>query len=75
VGRHAIGVNPFDVGETAQALHAALSMPDAERTARAAGLRRAVAAARPDRWVQAQLADLERTDRAAVSGSRPDEGQ
>ena len=75
VGRHAIGVNPFDVGATAQALLAALTMPDAERTARAAGLRRAIAAARPDRWVRAQLADLERTDRATESGARLDVGQ
>jgi trehalose 6-phosphate synthase len=69
VGRHAIGVNPFDVGETAEALHAALSLTDDERATRAAGLRRAVAAARPDRWVMAQLADLDRVARAQAGSA------
>jgi trehalose 6-phosphate synthase len=72
VGRHAIGVNPFDVGETAEALHAALSLPDDERAAMAAALRRAVAAAGPDRWVMAQLADLDRAARPPAVGAGHD---
>ena len=39
-GRGAIGINPFDVSGTAEALHAALSMGTAERAERAAALAR-----------------------------------
>jgi trehalose 6-phosphate synthase len=41
-GRGAVGVNPFDVTATAEALHRALSMPGAERAERAARLRASV---------------------------------
>ncbi|HEY3209079.1 MAG TPA: trehalose-6-phosphate synthase [Actinomycetota bacterium] len=60
LGRHALRVNPFDVAETAEAIAAALEMDEDERAARAAALRQAVEANRLDRWVQAQLDDLER---------------
>jgi trehalose 6-phosphate synthase len=60
LGKHALSVNPFDVGETAEALLAALRMPDEERHRRAAALRRTINANPPARWVGAQLADLER---------------
>ncbi|HEY7280159.1 MAG TPA: trehalose-6-phosphate synthase [Actinomycetota bacterium] len=60
LGRHALTVNPFDVGGTAQALLDALRMPEDERNRRAAGLRRTINANPPARWVGAQLADLER---------------
>jgi trehalose 6-phosphate synthase len=53
-------VNPFDVADTADALHAALRMPEDERHRRAAALRRTINANPPMRWVGAQLADLER---------------
>ena len=43
-GRGAIGINPFDVSGTAEALHAALSMPAASEPPRAAALRAAVQA-------------------------------
>jgi trehalose 6-phosphate synthase len=66
LGRHALSVNPFDLGETVDALRAALEMPQDERARRAAGLRRAVVANPPARWVNRQLADLERS--AARSG-------
>jgi len=61
LGRHAIGVNPFDLEETAAALRTALTMPDDERTRRARGLRAMTARTSPSRWVNAQLEDLERT--------------
>jgi trehalose 6-phosphate synthase len=52
----AIGVNPFDVGATADALHAALSMAPDEREARHAQLRTVVAARTPRDWLREQLA-------------------
>jgi trehalose 6-phosphate synthase len=52
----AIGVNPFDVGATADALHAALSMAPDEREARHEQLRTVVAARTPRDWLREQLA-------------------
>jgi trehalose 6-phosphate synthase len=60
IGQHALGVNPFDVDETAGAIADALTMPDDERERRARGLRRAVLASTPAKWLRAQLDDLER---------------
>ena len=60
LGMHALPVNPFDVGQTAEAIAAALEMDEEDRARRASGLRGAVEANRLDRWVQAQLDDLER---------------
>jgi trehalose 6-phosphate synthase len=59
LGKHAITINPFDVGETADAMAAALEMPEEERHQRATAIRRTVAANTPARWVNRQLADLE----------------
>jgi len=67
IGQHALGVNPFDVDETAGAIEAALTMPDDERERRARGLRRAVLAGTPARWLRAQLDDLERVRGGARS--------
>ena len=53
-------VNPYDVSETAQALHQALSMDDNERGRRTASLARAAAAHPPARWFAGQLAALDR---------------
>ena len=55
-GRGAIGINPFDVSGTAEALHAALSMGTAERAERAAALRAAVQARTDADWWADQLA-------------------
>ena len=63
IGQHALGVNPFDVDETAAAIAAALTMPEDERDRRSRGLRRAVVASTPARWLRAQLDDLERVRR------------
>ena len=63
IGQHALGVNPFDVDETAAAIAAALTMPEDERDRRSRGLRRAVVASTPARWLRAQLDDLERARR------------
>ncbi|MFD9334152.1 trehalose-6-phosphate synthase [Streptomyces sp. NPDC060028] len=54
----ALTVNPYDVTQTAEALHAALSMPEAERAERTKRLAAAATALPPARWFTAQLADL-----------------
>jgi trehalose 6-phosphate synthase len=63
LGEHAVGVNPFDLDETAAAIERALTMPEEERERRARGLRRAVLASTPARWLRRQLDDLERARR------------
>jgi trehalose 6-phosphate synthase len=55
----ALLVNPFDISETAEALHQALAMPDAERQRRSAALAATAAADPPARWLGDQLASLE----------------
>jgi trehalose 6-phosphate synthase len=72
LGRYAIGVNPFDIGEMSKALQTALEMPIDERTRRARGLSRLVLSNTAARWVSAQLEDLERTHRrTAASPAAP----
>jgi trehalose 6-phosphate synthase len=63
LGRYALGVNPFDVRESSEALFQALEMPIAERMRRARGLSRLVLSNPPARWVREQLDDLERVRR------------
>ncbi|MGI5119958.1 alpha,alpha-trehalose-phosphate synthase (UDP-forming) [Marinactinospora thermotolerans] len=58
LGRDAILVNPYDVSETAEALHTALSMPDAERRERCTRLAEAAVALPPQRWFADQLRAL-----------------
>jgi trehalose 6-phosphate synthase len=53
--KHALGVNPFDLAETAGAILEALEMPQEERTRRARGLSRSVQAHTPPTWMAAQL--------------------
>ena len=54
----ALLVNPYDISETAEALHQALVMPDAERQRRSAALAAIAAADPPARWLGGQLASL-----------------
>ncbi|MBT2478094.1 trehalose-6-phosphate synthase [Streptomyces sp. ISL-94] len=54
----ALTVNPYDVTETAEALHAALSMPVGERAERTKRLAAAATALPPSQWFTAQLSDL-----------------
>jgi trehalose 6-phosphate synthase len=55
-GEGAVGVNPFDVAGTADALHAALTMSSTERAARAGALHSAVVARTSADWWADQLA-------------------
>jgi trehalose 6-phosphate synthase len=54
----ALGVNPFDVGATADALVEALTMPTDERRRRAAALRTAAARRSPAHWLADLLASV-----------------
>ncbi|OEJ33078.1 alpha,alpha-trehalose-phosphate synthase (UDP-forming) [Streptomyces subrutilus] len=54
----ALTVNPYDVTETASALHAALAMPDPERAERTKRLAAAATALPPTAWFEAQLSAL-----------------
>ena len=56
----ALLVNPYDVSETAAALHQALAMPDGERRRRTEALAATAAASPPARWLGDQLASLDR---------------
>ena len=60
LGGAALLVNPYDVSETAEALHQALAMPDAERRRRSDALAATAAASPPARWLGDQLASLDR---------------
>jgi trehalose 6-phosphate synthase len=54
----ALLINPYDVTETAEALHEALVMSDTERQRRSAALAATAAADPPARWLGGQLASL-----------------
>jgi trehalose 6-phosphate synthase len=58
LGEHALTVNPFDLQEQADAIHAALVMPEEERRRRIAGLRAQVREHDITRWVEALMDDL-----------------
>ena len=59
-GGGALGINPFDVAGTADALHAALAMDAPRRAARAAALRTAVRGRTAADWWADQLAAAQR---------------
>ena len=58
LGEFALSVNPFDVQELADSIHAALTMRGSERQRRIDGLKRIVTARSPGDWVDEQLADI-----------------
>jgi trehalose 6-phosphate synthase len=58
LGEFALSVNPFDIQETADSIHAALTMRDAERARRMEGLKRIVTQRDPGDWIDDQLADI-----------------
>jgi trehalose 6-phosphate synthase len=65
LGEYALSVNPFDIQELADSIHAALDMPEQERARRARGLVKIVTSRDPGDWIDEQLADI-RAKRAAV---------
>jgi trehalose 6-phosphate synthase len=59
LGEDAIVVNPYDIGGTADALHAALGMPAGERAERSKRLAAAATALPPAQWFLDQLRALD----------------
>jgi trehalose 6-phosphate synthase len=59
LGEYALLINPYDITQTAQALHAALSMTAQERRQRSAGLSAAATARTPEMWFTEQLRALD----------------
>jgi trehalose 6-phosphate synthase len=59
LGEFALSVNPFDVQEQADAIHRALTMAADERSWRAEGLKKIIAARDPGDWVDDQLRDID----------------
>jgi trehalose 6-phosphate synthase len=64
LGEYALSVNPFDIQELADSIHAALTMPIEERKRRHAGLKSIVTARNPGDWIDDQLADIKAKGRA-----------
>lgn len=60
LGEFALSVNPFDIQELADSIHAALTMRPEERARRADGLRNIVTGRNPGDWIDEQLADIRR---------------
>ena len=55
----AVSINPFDVAGQAEAIHTAITMPQAERAARLAAIRDWVGTHDISRWIDTQLTDLD----------------
>ncbi|MEY2535589.1 MAG: trehalose 6-phosphate synthase [bacterium] len=64
LGEFALSVNPFDIQETADSIHAALTMAPEERSRRAQGLKATVTARDPGDWIDEQLADIRKKEKA-----------
>jgi trehalose 6-phosphate synthase len=58
LGEFALSVNPFDLQELADSIHAALTMEPPERARRLQGLKEIVTARDPGDWVDEQLDDV-----------------
>jgi trehalose 6-phosphate synthase len=58
LGDYALSVNPFDIQELADSIHAALTMPVQERRRRHEGLQAIVTRRNPGDWIDDQLADI-----------------
>src|SRR4051794_3600881 len=67
LGEFALSVNPFDIQETADSIHAALTMREDERRRRMEGLKRIVTLRDPGDWIDDQLADI----RKKAGGGQP----
>jgi trehalose 6-phosphate synthase len=63
LGEYALSVNPFDIQELADSIHAALTMNQTERARRARGLKTIVTRRDPGDWIDEQLADVRKKAR------------
>jgi trehalose 6-phosphate synthase len=66
LGEFALSVNPFDVQELADSIHAALTMGAEERERRARGLKEVIMRRDPGDWIDEQISDI----RAKAAGAR-----
>ncbi|GAC1439564.1 MAG: glycosyltransferase family 20 protein [Solirubrobacteraceae bacterium] len=62
LGEFALSVNPFDIQELADSILTALTMDEAERARRLAGLKRIVTQRDPGDWIDDQLADVRKKE-------------
>jgi trehalose 6-phosphate synthase len=69
LGEFALSVNPFDIQELADSIHAALTMSPSERARRARGLVEIITSRDPGDWIDEQLADV-RAKAAAEAATR-----
>ncbi len=67
LGEYALSVNPFDIQELADSIHAALTMSIGERRRRRAGLVDIVTSRDPGDWIDDQLADIRAKGRTRAS--------
>src|SRR4051795_11723137 len=58
LGEFALSVNPFDIQELADSIHAALTMDGGERERRAKGLHDIITSRDPGDWIDEQIADI-----------------
>jgi trehalose 6-phosphate synthase len=68
LGEYALSVNPFDIQETADSIHAALTMPPEERARRMKGLQEIVTGRDPGDWIDDQLEDIRQKASLAKAG-------
>jgi trehalose 6-phosphate synthase len=68
LGDCALSVNPFDIQELADSIHAALTMPYEERRHRHEELQAIITARNPGDWVDEQLADIRRKAGGRIAG-------
>jgi trehalose 6-phosphate synthase len=66
LGEFSLSVNPFDIQELADSIHAALTMPMHERQRRIDGLRSVVTARNPGDWIDEQLQDIAEKEAAGL---------
>ncbi len=71
LGECALSVNPFDIQELADSIHAALTMKEAERRRRLEGLQSIITGRDPGDWVDEQLADIHERERSREQTGRP----
>jgi trehalose 6-phosphate synthase len=67
LGEFALSVNPFDLQELADSIHAALTMTVEERRRRHEGLKSIVTARNPGDWIDDQLADIRAKERETAA--------
>jgi trehalose 6-phosphate synthase len=70
LGEYALSVNPFDIQELADSIHAALTMDRAERGRRMRGLKAIVTARNPGDWIDDQLEDIRKKGSARARAGR-----